>query len=154
MYRGSCAARSSHVREELKMSTSSQATVHVGDRPATRKALWSEPARLAEWGGASGRHYQHLVYGLIECPLAPKSNYALVHRDADGRTTILKVGRTSHDAPTLNRAQLRHEAALLGANEVHLHVLAKSEAERILIEFDIAAAPAAPGEVSVSASHH
>jgi hypothetical protein len=111
----------------------------------------SEPMRLVEWGGASGKHYQHLVYGLIECPLAPKANYVLARRDAYGQATILKVGRASHDAPTLNRAQIRHEAALLGANEVHLHVLAKTEAERILIEFDIAAAS---GEVAVSATRH
>lgn len=135
------------------MSTSSQATVHIGERPANRKPLWNESARLADWDGASGKHYQHLVYGLLECPLAPKANYALVHRDIDGRAIILKVGRTSHDAPTLNRAQMRHEAALLGANEVHLHVLAKTEAERILIEFDIAAAPAARGEVTVAIRH-
>jgi len=136
------------------MSTSSQATVRICDRLATRKALWSEPARLVEWGGASGRQYQHLVYELIECPLAPKTNYVLARRDAGGHTTILKVGRASHDAPTLNRAQMRHEAALLGANEVHLHVLAKTEAERILIEFDIAAAPPASGVAAFSATRH
>lgn len=135
------------------MSTSSQASLQIGDRLGTRKAPWNEPARLVEWGGASGRQYQHLVYGLIECPLAPKANYVLARRFDDGRTTVLKVGRTSHDAPTLNRAQMRHEAALLGANEVHLHVLARTEVERALIEFDIAAAPHARGE-AIQATHH
>ena len=136
------------------MSTNSQAIAQLNDRPATRKARWSEPARLVVWGGASGRQYQHLVYELIECPLAPKTNYVLTRRDAGGGTTILKVGRASHDAPTLNRAQLRHEAALLGANEVHLHVMAKTEAERILVEFDIAAALLASAQVPVSATRH
>jgi hypothetical protein len=136
------------------MSTSSQAVVQIGDRPAIRQTLWSEPARLADWAGASGKQYQHLVYRLIECPLAPKANYVLARRDADGRTKILKVGRTSDDAPTLNRAQIRHEAALLGANEVHLHVLAKTETERILIEFDIAATPVASGNIAALATRH
>jgi hypothetical protein len=49
---------------------------------------------------------------------------------------------------------MRHEAALLGANEVHLHVLAKTEAERILIEFDIAANPLASADVAASATRH
>jgi hypothetical protein len=136
------------------MSINLQAIEQISDRPGSRIALWSEPARLSDWAGASGKQYQHLVYGLIECPLAPKANYVLARRDADGRTTILKVGRTSHDAPTLNRAQMRHEAALLGANEVHLHVLAKTEAERILIEFDIAANPLASADVAASATRH
>ena len=154
MYRGGYINHRSYVREELKMSTSSQATAQISNRLEMRPALWREPARLADWAGASGKQYQHLVYGLIECPLAPKANYVLTRRDADGRTTILKVGRTSHDAPTLNRAQMRHEAALLGANEVHLHVLAKTEAERILIEFDIAATPLASGNVATLATRH
>lgn len=136
------------------MSTSSQASVQVYNGRTAQTALSNDPLGLVEWVGASGRQYQHLVYGLIECPLAPKANYVLARRDNDGRVLVLKVGRASHDAPTLNRAQLRHEAALLGANEVHLHVQARTEAERILIEFDLAAAASVSCEPAVSVTRH
>lgn len=99
---------------------------------------FGEPSRLREWVGFSGRRYLHIVYGLVECPSVPKVNYTLVRRDPQGRETILRVGRASHEAPTLNLAQIRQEGALLGANEVHLHVLARSEAERVMVEFDLA----------------
>jgi hypothetical protein len=135
------------------MSTSSHATTEFAGRPSVRQAPFAESLQLADWAGASGQRYQHLVYGLIECPLAPKANYVLARRDRAGRTTVLKVGRTSHDAPTLNRAQLRHEAALLGANEIHLHVVARTDAERILVEFDIAAT-LAHGHPAFSATRH
>lgn len=136
------------------MSTSLFPVIQTAEAPAARKPLSTHSAQLADWAGASGRRYQHLVYELIECPLAPKANYILARRDAQGRMTVLKVGRTIHDAPTLNRAQLRHEAALLGANEVHLHVVARTETERIMVEFDISAAPLPGAEASASATRH
>jgi hypothetical protein len=92
---------------------------------------------LEEWRGASGRQYQHLVYSLVECPALPVANYVLTRRSADGRRSIVKVGRTSSDVPTLNLAKIRHEGAQLGANEVHIHVMARSESERAKVEFDI-----------------
>lgn len=136
------------------MSTRSQAVARSGDYSGSCGEPWGGPSRLAEWGGASGRRYQHLVYDLLACPLAPKANYVLARRDADGHTTVLKVGRTSHDAPTLNRAQIRHEAAVLGASEVHLHIFARTEAERVRIEHDIAATAYIGDEMPVPAICH
>jgi hypothetical protein len=39
----------------------------------------------------------------------------------------------------LNLAEVRHRAAKLGASEVHVHLIADSEAERMLIEMDLQA---------------
>ncbi len=50
---------------------------------------------------------------------------------------MLHVGRTTHDAQSLNLADIRHRGAKLGANEVHVHMLARSEAERGVIEMDL-----------------
>lgn len=94
-------------------------------------------ARFQFWRGASGERYLHTVYGLIDCPELPIVNYILVNRAPSGERTALRVGRTSHDAETLNLAEVRHRGAQLGANEVHVHFLAETDAERQLIDFDL-----------------
>jgi hypothetical protein len=111
----------------------------TGHHLGWRQALTRPAAQLVEWQGASGRIYQHIVYGLIECPRIPEVNYVLACRDASGECRVLKIGRTEHDAQTLNLARIRHEGALLGANEVHLYVIARTDTERAQIEFDLAA---------------
>ena len=92
------------------------------------------------WTGASGQRYVHSVFSLIGCPELPKAVYLLVRRDQHDRRTVLRVGRTRHDAESLNLAEIRHRGAQLGANEVHVHFLAKSERERRRIELDLRAA--------------
>ncbi|MFM9846873.1 MAG: hypothetical protein ACKVP3_06915 [Hyphomicrobiaceae bacterium] len=104
-----------------------------------RQALARPATQLVEWQGVSGRTYQHIVYSLIDCPRIPEVNYVLARRGADGERRVLKIGRTDHDAQTLNLARIRHEGALLGANEVHLYVIARTDTERAQIEFDFAA---------------
>src|ERR1700730_9506378 len=98
------------------------------------------PARLHFWRGASGRRYAHTVYGLIECPPLPQATYLLVRRDDAGRREVLHIGLAESDAPTLNLAQLRQRGATLGANEVHLHVLAETAEQRRLVLCDLRAA--------------
>jgi hypothetical protein len=80
------------------------------------------PARVEVWSGGSGQRYGHDVYSLIACPPLPRASYLLVHREPDGRWTVLDVAPALNDAPTLNLAQIRQHGALLGANEVHVHV--------------------------------
>ena len=66
-------------------------------------------------------------------------NYILVYCDADGVRRPLDVGRTSGASESLNLAQLRRRAALLGANEVHVHFMAETAGARQRIEADVAA---------------
>jgi len=122
--------------------------------PQVGTGLPSADAQLEIWHGASGKPFLHLAYSLIQCPAMPKANYLLVRRGADGVRSVLKVGRVSHDAPSLNLAQIRQEGAILGAQEVHLHVLARSDAERILVEFDVAAANRADNPADEAAVVH
>jgi hypothetical protein len=49
-------------------------------------------------------------------------------------------GQTKDDAITLNLAHLRHEGAKLGANEVHIHLLAETAEDRSHVEGDLNAA--------------
>jgi hypothetical protein len=92
------------------------------------------------WRGASGRRYLHSVYSLIGCPALPQANYILVRRHEDGTRSPLHIGQTRDDAVTLNLAHLRHTGAKLGANEVHLHLLAETAEQRSQVETDLKAA--------------
>lgn len=91
------------------------------------------------WAGVSGRRYVHTVYELLTCPEVPPANYLLVRRDRFGRRKVLAVGGLEHDAASLNLAELRQRGACLGANEVHIHYLAKTEHQRRLVELDLRA---------------
>lgn len=112
--------------------------------PADEPALVCAEAPFAQafhyWRGASGRRYLHTVYSLIGCPALPQANYILVRRHADGSRSPLQIGQTRDDAVTLNLAHLRHVGAKLGANEVHIHLLAEAPEHRSQVETDLKAA--------------
>ena len=91
------------------------------------------------WRGASGTRYLHTVFPLVNCPLMPKVNYILVHCGPDGVRRPLDIGQTISDTDSLNLAQLRHKAARLGANEIHIHFLADTAVERHAAEIDMGA---------------
>ena len=67
----------------------------------------------------------------------PKANYILVHCDEVGQRTPLRIGRTIDKASTLNLAYLRQRAAQLGANEIHIYLLAETAGDRKLAETDL-----------------
>jgi hypothetical protein len=112
--------------------------------PADEPALVCAESMFAQafhyWRGASGRRYLHTVYTLIGCPALPQANYILVRRHDDGSRTPLLFGQTKDDAVTLNLAHLRHNGAKLGANEVHIHLLAEGADQRNQVETDLNAA--------------
>jgi hypothetical protein len=114
-----------------------------------RRRLFSPPpaadfatdkaARCQFWRGASGRRYVHTVYSLIECPPVPQATYLLVRREGDGNCRVLHIASGESGAPTLNLARIRQHGAALGANEVHVHLLAETEAQRRLVVCDLRA---------------
>jgi hypothetical protein len=116
-------------------------------RAAPVQALQAEPAfldgaadiaeRFHFWSGASGRRYVHTIYSLVECPQVPAGNYILVHRDAQDRRLVLAIGRVGHASASLNLAEIRRRGAELGANEVHVHLLAPNAKHSRLIETDL-----------------
>jgi len=91
------------------------------------------------WRGASGTRYLHTVFSLVDCPLMQKVNYILVHCGPDGVRRPLDIGQTFSDADSLNLALLRHKAARLGANEIHIHFMADTVTERRAAELDLGA---------------
>ena len=112
--------------------------------PADEPALINRDGVIAQrfhyWRGQSGKRYLHTVYPLLECPEVPRANYILVRRDASGYCRPVRIGQTRELATSLNLARLRHEAASLGANEVHIHVLSDSSPDRDEVEQDLVAA--------------
>ncbi len=100
--------------------------------------------RFKFWRGASGAAYVHTVYSLIGCPELPPANFILVRRCDDGRRQVLRIGRVTNKAPSVNLAHLRHLGANLGANEVHAHLLAPNALESRRIELDLRAGAMQP----------
>lgn len=93
--------------------------------------------RFQFWTGASGRRYVHTIYTLLDCPALSAGNYMLVRRDEAGQRAIMEIGYLSATSPSLNLADVRQRGATLGANEVHIHLLAESPREALRIEFDL-----------------
>ncbi len=105
--------------------------------PAADSVRASEANRFHFWTGASGTRYVHTIYDLLECPALPAANYILVSRAPGTRRKVLSIGRVRHSAPSLNLAEIRQKGAELGADEVHVHLLANSAKLARLVEFDL-----------------
>lgn len=109
--------------------------------PANEPALVCREKQLTQpfhyWRGASGTRYLHTVFALIDCPMMGKVNYILVRRDRDGTRRPLDIGQTVLDCDSLNLAHMRRRAALLGANEVHVHFLPETADQRQAAEADL-----------------
>lgn len=110
------------------------------DEPALVCAEAAFDQAFHYWRGASGRRYLHSVYSLVGCPALPQANFILVRRHEDGSREALSFGNTKDDAMSLNLARLRHEGAKIGANEVHIHLLADTARARRFVEADLTAA--------------
>lgn len=93
--------------------------------------------RFHFWSGATGKRYVHTVYSLWDCPELQSGAYILCRADTQGRREALATGRLTHRAASLNLAEIRQRGALLGANEVHVHLLATTDHDMKLVEFDI-----------------
>lgn len=112
------------------LPSAAQATPVMGD----------QGPRFHFWTGASGKRYVHTVYSLFDCPPVGIANYVLVRREAKGHRRLLAIGRVSHETATLNLAEIRQRGASLGADEVHVHLLAASPQEAQAVEVDLKSA--------------
>ena len=99
--------------------------------------LAAGPSSFLFWTGASGARYVHSVYDLFECPPFEAANYVLVKRHEGGQRTVVSIGRAPHASASLNLAEVRQRSAQLGANEVHVHLLAGGQAESQRLEADL-----------------
>ena len=103
------------------------------------------PPRFHFWTGASGKRYVHTVYSLFDCPAIEDANYILVRRTNKAARTVLAIGRLRNQNASLNLAEIRQHASALGADEVHVHLLAASEQEALAVEEDLITAQFSAG---------
>ncbi len=123
---------------DFAAAVAQRATRASAPRPAsTPSPAFNLTHQHAYWNGASGIRYVHTVFGLLDCPEMPNANIVLARRAANGRAEALYISRVERDVSSLNLAEIRRTAALLGATEVHVHFLAASAEQRALIEADI-----------------
>lgn len=120
------------------------AEVRASRRAPSCESFTQKPApRLIErfhfWAGASQKRYVHTVYDLIECPELTGGTFVLARRDENGRREVLSIGRLRHPTGSLNLAEIRQRGANLGANEVHVHLLADTDHDMKRVEFDLRA---------------
>ena len=106
------------------------------------------PPRFHFWSGASGKRYVHTVYSLFDCPPIEDANYILVRRADSATRTVLAIGRLFNQCAMLNLAEIRHHASTLGADEVHVHLLAASSQEAQAVEADLITAQFTSGPQS------
>jgi hypothetical protein len=93
--------------------------------------------RFWYWRGRSGRRYIHSVYALATCPPLPGAVYLAVRRGATGPVAI-GLGRFPAILDGASAERQRARLAALGANEVHVHLLAKGDQEAESIRADLA----------------
>ena len=93
--------------------------------------------RFVYWTGASGRRYIHTVYDAGACPPLPGAVYVSVERLPGGQLRALAAGCFPKPL-AFNLARLADAGGSAAfANEVHVHLLADSEAERAAILDDL-----------------
>jgi hypothetical protein len=108
--------------------------------PAVFAGYPEQPPRFHFWTGASGKRYVHTVYSLFDCPTLEDANYILVRRTDRSVRAVLAIGRLANNCPSENLAEIRQHAAALGADEVHVHLLASSHVEAEEVEADLISA--------------
>ncbi|MGH6875659.1 MAG: hypothetical protein ACREDW_11635 [Aestuariivirgaceae bacterium] len=104
------------------------------------------------WRGASGRQYIHSVYRMGTCPPFPGAVYVAVKRRGDLRHALAVGGFSDF----WNLAAGMQLLDARGADEVHVHLLARSPAAIMAVVADIQAAmngkPGAQGRALRSAA--
>lgn len=78
-------------------------------------------ARKAEHAPPARPQYSRSIFKLVDCPpVAFGLRYLLVGTSEAGNIATLGIGRAISVSDTLNLAEIRHQAATLGASEVHI----------------------------------
>jgi len=90
-------------------------------------------ARFHVWGGVSGRRYITTVFSAASPPDFEGAVAILVRVEADGTRVALWAGRLP-----ASPEQLAEMIAVKGADEVHVHLTAETEADRARASADMA----------------
>ncbi len=100
--------------------------------------------RFRHWQGASGRRYLFSVFSirsadaLEHCPRYEEAVVLAVARAEDGSPRAVWIGQTGSLPDLTFGSGPLQDAVAMGANEVHMHLLAKDQPARDAIVRDIA----------------
>ncbi|MBR1130762.1 GIY-YIG nuclease family protein [Bradyrhizobium iriomotense] len=89
------------------------------------------------WQGRSGAWYIHTIFPLTAQTFIEGANYIMVQRLTDGTRKAIYIGQSENLRTRLPRHEKLMLAQLHGATELHIHLLATTDAERFRIETDI-----------------
>lgn len=108
-------------------------TIHAFDAgPPSALRVPGLAARFHAWRGISGRRYLATVHTAAAAPAYPGAVIVLARAEADGTRVALWAGRSPASPAALARlAQMKRAA------EVHIHLIAESEADRAAAEADL-----------------
>lgn len=102
-----------------------------------------EPDVLSSWRGRSGRRYVVGVQALAETDVSEVTDAVViaVQRSGDGVAAVIDVAMPGIGMPPRARLGWLSSMRARGATEVHVHLLADSEAERQAVLDDLVAPP-------------
>jgi hypothetical protein len=122
------------------------------EHPSTPAFVNSEPGfagRFWYWRGRSGREYIHSVYPAAQCPALPGAVYVAVRRHGDRRVAVA-AGRFSEFWDVNSDATKGSRLDDLGADELHVHLLARDPVSAKAVVEDIAMAIADPLPLAIT----
>ena len=83
--------------------------------------------RFWYWQGKSGTRYIHSIYSPENCPPLPGAIYITVQKLSSGRRVAVDVGRFCEDWDYVEGVIEDHRVGFSSINEIHVHLLAKSD---------------------------
>ena len=116
----------------------------LGVLPPRPRARAYDGSERAWWQGVSGNWYIHTVYSLTDLPAFRGYSFVLVQRDESGHCTPLYFGQVGACDGPLSKHRKFWPAQVLGANEVHIHLLGGDAYRRSQTSVDLAKAHDTP----------
>lgn len=89
------------------------------------------------WQGQSGYWYIHSAFKIDAIPPLLAANYIFVKRTNAGLCEAIYVGEAADLRERLKQHEKLWLAMMLGANEIHVHLLAEYRSDRLAIETDL-----------------
>ena len=96
--------------------------------------------RFWYWSGKSGTRYIHSIYSPDACPPLPGAIYVTVQKLANGKRVAVEVGRFCEDWGYVQGLIDDHRVGFCDIDEIHVHLLAKSDDNADEVVKDIAGA--------------
>ena len=114
-------------------------TMHIPSNEPARVLIDDDPAnRFWYWRGASGKRYIHSIYDPGRVPPLPGAVYVAARRVPGNRCEALACGLLPRSAG-VRMEQLLDHLRKMGAEEIHVHLLASSPADGLSVRDDLRA---------------